>query len=294
MTTTIDVITDGSTTSLTDEDPFFVESIEGVGAAPGHLIENRGPQQHGSTVEGYRLDPREIELVVGFLSSDGLSDPVRDTLLALFKFRTSSAALRITRDDGTIRQIDWHLRLGPLLGRTGRDLDVQRAAVVLRCADPRWYDPEGVGVNFGLGGGGDAMDVPLAVPMEVGASALDQTTVIAYAGDAAEYPIITIDGPITNCVITHLGTGDELDFTGVTIGVGESRVIDLRYGHKTLVDETGAISLGDLTDESDIATFHLGPDPEVPGGNNAIQVTGTGVTAATAVSLVYYNRYTGV
>ena len=107
MTTTIDVITDGTTTSLTDEDPFFIESIDGVGASPGHLIESRGPQQHGATVEGYRLDPREIEIVVGFLSEDGLSDPNRAALLSLVSLGVWLGLIpRYNSWDAVVRPLD--------------------------------------------------------------------------------------------------------------------------------------------------------------------------------------------
>lgn len=291
--TDISVIVGGVETYLSSETPWWVESIEAAGQPPGHLIETRGPQQHGATVEGYRLDPREIELVLGW-QSDGLSDTIRSALVKLFARRDTANALRVYRDGGQVRQIDWHLQAGPLLGRRGRDVNLQKAAIVLRCPDPAWYDPEQRFVNFGLAGGGDAFVVPMVVPTGVGASTLDQSVLIAYAGDVDSYPVITITGPIEDARIENTATGDVLDFDGVTIGVSETRVIDLRYGRKTVVDELGANALPDLTDDSDLATWRLVPDPDVAGGNNSIRVTGLGVTAATQIVMRYYDRYLGV
>ena len=290
--TDLSVIVAGVETALTDEAPFWVESIEGADAAPLHRLLERGPQQHGDSDAGFRLDPREIELVIGFRTT-GLSDASRRSLLAPFKPRNTAGIFRAALDTGLVLQIDWHAARGPLMPRRGRDLDVQRAAVVLRCADPRFYDPDQHAVDFGLGGGGDAFEVPLTVPVEVGASTLDQSIVITYAGDLLEHPTVIVTGPIDDCVITNETTGETLDFTGLSLGAGETRTLDLRYGYKTVVDELGANALADLTDASDLATFHLAADPDAPGGNNSLRVTGSAVTTATAVRMRYYDRYSG-
>lgn len=74
--------------------------------------------------------------------------------------------------------------------------------------------------------------------------------------------MITVDGPINDLVITNNATGEKLDFTGDSVAVGKQRIIDLRYGNKTVVDELGADCIALLTTDSDLATWHLAPHPD--------------------------------
>jgi len=117
---------------------------------------------------------------------------------------------------------------------------------------------------------------------------------ITYAGSFAEYPVVTILGPITNPVLTNVSTGETLDFTGITIAALDSYIIDCRFGYKTVKDAAGTNKIADLTTASDLATFHLAADPEVSGGANAFTLTGSGTTGATTVTVAYYNRYVGL
>jgi hypothetical protein len=89
-------------------------------------------------------------------------------------------------------------------------------------------------------------------------------------------------------------TGEVLDFTGTTIGAGEWYELDLRYGYKTVLDNSGANVVSDLSSDSDLATWHLATDPEAAGGINSITVTGSAVTEATSVHLVWFERYLGI
>lgn len=149
-------------------------------------------------------------------------------------------------------------------------------------------------VPFALGGGSGGFNVPLTIPMSVGASTLNVTSVIDYGGTWRSSPVIVMTGPITNPVILNTTTNEKLDFTGTVLGSGTTYTIDTRYGYKTVVDQTGANKIADLTNTSDLATFHLAADPEATDGLNSIQVTGTGVTSATSVFVQYYERFVGV
>jgi hypothetical protein len=115
---------------------------------------------------------------------------------------------------------------------------------------------------------------------------------IAYAGTFPEYPIITVEGPITDPVITNETTGEVLDFTGITIAAGTVYTIDLRYGYKTVVNQAGTNKIADLTAASDLATWHLEIAPIASGGNNIITASGTATTGDTVITLTYYKRYT--
>jgi hypothetical protein len=202
--------------------------------------------------------------------------------------------MRWTLENGDIRQTDCHVNGRIVFASSNQDGFNQRCVVPLRAADPTYYDPSLQSVTFGVGGGGGAFTVPVAVPTGVGASAVDQTRTIAYAGTWRTYPIINVTGPINNLVIYNTTTGDKLDFTGYTIGVGASLTIDCRAGVKTIVDGTGTNVIDKLSDDSDLATFSLEADADAPGGVNSIRVTASGATSATEIFFQFYNRYEGL
>lgn len=118
-----------------------------------------------------------------------------------------------------------------------------------------------------------------------------QVLPIAYQGNLPEYPTIAITGPVTNPSITNLATGETLDFGTITIGAGTTYMIDTRYGQKSVL--VGTVShYGEMTKESDLAEFHIAPNPEALGGTNIFYLDGTAMSAATRFSVAYYNRYT--
>jgi hypothetical protein len=95
-------------------------------------------------------------------------------------------------------------------------------------------------------------------------------------------------------VITNQTTDEKLDFTGITISAGDYYDIDLRYGRKTAVDSNGDSVLDELTNDSDLATWHIAAAPEAPGGANSIHVSGTAITTATKVDIAWLNRHIGI
>lgn len=133
-----------------------------------------------------------------------------------------------------------------------------------------------------------------SVPAAIDGTSISASKTITYTGSFSEYPVITITGPITDPVLTNVSTGDVLDFTGITISAGNSYTIDCRFGYKTVKNSAGTNKIADLTSDSDLATFHLGADPEVSGGANALTLSGTSTDANTQVTVAYYNRYVGL
>jgi hypothetical protein len=262
---------------------------EGIGLPPLHRIAERGPQQHGDTDQGFRLDPRIINFLFAIGPPDMLSK--RDQIMGLFKPRDAAVSLKWIRDDLAVRQIDGHYVAQLGLETTSAARYYLNLPAQFKADDPAFYDPTLVAILFAIAGGSDDMDVPLAIPWPIGASVLDMTQAIAYVGTWQTYPVITVTGPIDDCVITNLSTGEKLDWTGTAIAAGEQRIVDLRYGRKTVIDEAGADAIAELTTDSDLATWHLAAAPDALGGINSVQVTGTNVTAATTVVLQYLTRY---
>ncbi len=294
MATTIEAIVAGTAYSLTDEAPFWVESVN-PGMAPGHLLESRGAEQHGSTVDGFRLDPRNLELVLGFQGTDTELYAARAQLLRIFQRRADPVLLRFTFDDGSVRQIDGHLARGLEFFRDSRDHDNMRCPVILRCGDPSFYDPTVEALTFSLGGGSASFTVPTEVPTAIGASVIDTSLAVTYEGDWRSSPhLIRITGPISDFTITNEATGDMIAAkTGVTIAAGRYVDIDCRYGTVSAVFDDDTDWIANLDDGDDLTVFHLAPDPDAGDGINTLSVTGTSVTAATKVEIAFYKRYLG-
>ena len=284
-------IVGGNEYSLNDRNNYYMLSYSGLGVPDFHRITVRGALQHGTTDVGYRLDDRVIILTVGVKGNS--AQDLHNKLLVfhkIFRPRETAGILKWVDDNG-IRYVDCHLAK---LDDGNRESDYQEMGLVLIANSPTWYDPAIVSSTFSVGGGGDLLEVPTVIPMLVGTSTLDVGKSIIYTGTSETFPKITVVGPIQNLYIEHEGTGMKLDFTGYTIGAGESLFIDLTYGQKTVVDGTGASVLDKLSYDSDLAEFSLLPSPDIPAGVNTILVQGNGVDAGTEITIKYYKRYIGV
>ncbi len=290
------VIRGGTTYEFTDWIDWGLVGTFGFGMAPSHRLTQRGPMQHGETDVGFRLDAATFGFTVG-MKALSLSDQyaLRQTMIRAFAPTAEALQVRVTLPDGEIRQRDAYLIDGLAFESGSFSGYYGEIPVRLVAPDPTWYDPAGDAATFALGGSEDTGGVvPEPVPTFVGASVLNASVAVTYGGTWLEYPRIRITGPITDPVITNVTTGEKLDFTGTTIGAGKWYELDLRYGYKTVLDDSGTNVVGDLTSESDLATWHLAVDPEAAGGINSITVTGSAATSATSVHLVWFERYLGI
>jgi len=263
----------------------------GMGGPPMHRLEERGPLQHGATDLGFRLDPRVIQLILGLFAETKPEMFQKRAQLARIFPPGAVGSLKWTMD-GLVRQIDGNLMEGMDYSSQDRKGLWQRTAIVIKCADPTWYDPAGQALTFELGGGGTGTPVPTPVPTPVGASTILTSIAINYAGDWLSYPhLIRLVGPLTNPIITNLTTGETLPFS-TTIAAGHYYDIDLRYGYKTVVDELGANKVSALAAGHDLATWHIAAHPDAPGGVNVIEVNASAVNEVSAVLISWLDRYT--
>ena len=291
----VSVVSRGTEYPLDDGSLCYLNSIDGIGAAQVRRFAHQGALQHGSTDKGFLLNPRTIRIGLAVVAAS-LEEfyERREELITLFS-PSESLVLRITRDDGAIRDIDFVFDSDLSMPITADAWTNQTSVVVLKAGNPAFYDPAGEATSFVLGGGSDLGEVPMAVPMKVGASEIDSSVEIQYSGNWHEFPVIRIVGQITDPVITNNTTGEVLDFTGYNIGTSDEIVIDLRYGRKTVVKNGTTNVIDKLTSSSDLATFHL--EARRSGEtyrSNSIAVTGSGVNPATRIEISYYNRYRGV
>jgi hypothetical protein len=157
--------------------------------------------------------------------------------------------------------------------------------------DPVAFDPAEVTATFTI-----TLDAglifPITFPITFGAGEVDDTLAITYPGTWLSFPIFTIVGPIQTPRIDNNTTGEKIEFT-IDIAPGRTVTIDLTENAKTVVDDLGNNLIGGITSDSDLATFHLAPDPEAAGGVNTLRLRGDNPTGSTDVSLAYFNRYFG-
>lgn len=289
---TLEAIVAGTTYNLNNGTPFaYIDEEDGM--AEVRRITERGPQQDGDTDIDQRLEPRTFPLgLIMYSASAAALDDNRDLAYRIFRPSRIPIRLRWTRHNGSVRQLDCHVS-GKLLFPLGRRAGFsQRFVVPLRAADPRYYDPTQQSESFALTVG-TGWTIPWEIPWTIGNATFDVSQSITYAGTWRDYPVITIKGPITDCVIENTLTGDRLDFTGTMIGLDDTYTIDLRFGAKTVVDAAGNNVIDRLVN-SDLATWSLEAAPEAPGGVNPIRVTGAAATTETEITILYYLRYVGI
>lgn len=140
----VQAIYSGGTVSLTDKSPYGLLSAKGMAGAPVRRVTSRGPAQDGDSDLGYRLQPREIELEIGFFATtDAILDAYRDTLMAAFKpLSATPVYLRVTRDDGEVRQLDCYAQgsIDIQLRPDHRPGHYHVATVRLYAPDSAYYD----------------------------------------------------------------------------------------------------------------------------------------------------------
>lgn len=295
---TIELIRNSETFSLST---FITQGVmrlgeSGVGLPPVRRLVERGPQQHGDTDVGYRLDARTISLVLLADGMDDLNDywSLRRSLQRILKPSGIPLSLRYTLPTGEVRQIDVAYAGGLDFNSVDRFGTMHRAAIQLRAADPVWYNPVGTTIAFALPTGVHTWGIPWAIPWGIGTTTLSSTLAVTNNGDWESYPIITIIGPITSPMIANTTTSETLDFTGWTITSGTTITIDTRYGYKTVTDQTGTSHIDKLSSSSDLATFKIAAAPDAPSGVNTLTVNGSSGSSATKVVVQYNERYTGL
>jgi hypothetical protein len=295
----LEAIVAGTTYQLNGGGLTYRVATTGIGMPPIRRLRQRGPFQHGVSNRGFRLDERMINLVLFFQGASlADADARRDTLARIFQpMDDTPIALRWTREDGAVRQIDGYAEgLVDFPDTPGEDrIGVsQRVVVPFLCmgSDPVFYDPA-VQTRFFSQVANGGWAVPLEVPLTaIAAAAINSVQELVYAGSWREYPVITVTGPLDGLTIENLATGEVLDFPELVLTTGQSMTIDLRYERKTVLRHDGTNLLPQLAEDSDLATWHLAPAPEAAGGLNNIRVTvGEDASYETSVLVTFYHRY---
>lgn len=294
MTETLYLIYDGDSYQVHELSTRHVTALGGIAMPPVRHVVQRGPRQQGDTLLDVLLEPRVV--TVGILEKQatrGAWWSARRDLLNMLK-RFDDLKLRLVIDD-TSESFD--LPVAYEAGAENLDafgISDYRAVLRLRAHDPVWRATSTSTLVVGVAALGDAGILPWTFPITLGVSFINANIPLVYGGTWRAYPQIDIRGPITNPTITNNATSETLKIE-TTIDDGDTVRVDLAAGVKTVENITDDANwMQYLSDDSDLATWHLAADPEADGGINALYFHGLKGGANTAITLRWQNRFIGV
>lgn len=248
--------------------------------SPIRRITEKLPELHGRVDRGYRLAERHMLLRLHLEANDGdHMARLLDRLMYAFLPTDAMLQLRVTRDDGTVRQIDCALE---------GELDVQhsdrigagaRVAVPLLAPDPTWYDPLFAGITNSV----TLIDGPVTVPIDVTGTTWETQPIFDFEGpfDAG----LTIESDLSSEVIE------------ITTALPGSTVMQfsLRPGWKNTsfsarkFDATSFQAMTEFRIPSELEVQRLTANPSATGFNYTITAAGT--DANSRVRIAYDKRY---
>lgn len=288
----------GREISFSEASRYLLVAETGFGLPPVERTEEAGPFQHGTSLIDYRVQPRTIDLVFLAKACNAQEHFAnRDDLMRIFRPSNTPITLKYSYPES-----ERHIQA---VYSGGLDFDFNKLSdlsptmkyvVRLICSDPFWYDPISRGLLWeNLVDSSVETDwvLPFDFPLTLGGSAFSRRKSLTYSGTWQTFPTITIIGPYTNFMIENLSTGEKIGMT-YEISAGETVTFSLQYGYKTVTNNSGTDLSGTVTDDSNLTTFHIATDDEVSDGLNEFELSGTGVSAASRVSLDYYTRYLGI
>ncbi|TXH48146.1 MAG: hypothetical protein E6Q97_25420 [Desulfurellales bacterium] len=273
----------GSTYNISDGSICHHIALDGIGLPQIERITQANPNIDGAFDEGFTIKPRELTLRLYFAASTKAAlDGIRDQIYEVFKPFDDPLKLRVTRDDGSVRQIDVHT-IGVLdLPESQRTAEFDQLFVVRLLAPyPFWYHP--------------TQQVTTFVPSVSG-----YTFNVNYNGSWWEWPIIKVYGYVTgfsmDITLSLPGGNQNYQFFFSPIPAGDVFTYDLRPGYKTIKNAAGVSQLGNLTENSytALSNFRLWPTPYFSAGVNPIHGTFSAKDASHKIEVYYYNRFLGV
>lgn len=274
----------------------YLESDDGFGLPGVTRVTDRGPLQNGVTDLGFRLQPRNVNLVL--VKPEACPNSwraLRQRFLEAFKPSDSPLNLRWEFGDGSRRQIDMHFTGGLSLPWTVGDRvrPSLRDVVKLYAPDPTWYDPSENSATWTLAIQ-DELSFPASFPVSFGGDVIAESVDVTYPGTWLTFPLVIFTGPIVAPKITNITTGEKLELS-YTVSAGESVTIDTRYGYKTVRNNSGVNLISYLSSDSDLATFHIAADPEAADGVNTLFASGAeAVFGQTSIRVEWNDRYIGI
>jgi hypothetical protein len=252
---------------------------------PKPRVQSHGvPGQPGAVLDEVNHDPRDfvLPLSISATSESNLRVLMRDLMYRMNPKR-GQGKLRVTSPVGDQREITCLYSAGlegdETEGASGPTF--QAMPLVLTAFDPYWYDVSPTSQTFALTSLPSFFPI---FPLRLTASQLVVDDTVTNAGDEETWPVWTIAGPGSAVTLRNSTTGLLISIPSIALTAGQVLTIDTRPGKKsvTLNDGTDLFSSIDHT-VSSLWSLRV--------GLNAIRLEMTGITAASALSVSYYQRY---
>lgn len=246
--------------------------------------EDEIPGYDGSRLRRTRFKPRTFTLkIVVTAASEPLLRTALRSLTSAMNPKTGMGYIRVTSPLGDARQIACKVAGGLGLeekeGLSGPQM--QMALVTFHAFDPFWTDTSDTSTLFDI-------DTPPSFfpifPLRLTASEIAVDITVDNDGDDEMWPVWTINGPGSGIALRNLTTGKSLVFTTMSLGAGESIVIDTRPDEKTAVRQDGTNAFPDLDVTSSMWSLQV--------GSNSVRLEMTGAVAGvSSLQLSYRKRY---
>lgn len=297
---------DGNIYPLRPDTRYALE-VSGLGMPPVRHWTTRSPYQHGRTHWGYAFQPRMVNLVLVTWACDRgefydsraanvvMLNPMNGPLI--LRLRVANANLVYELHDGWY-QAGYELegsqqQIGP------GGIWQQVGGAQIEFDDPIWKwvnSPLGAGESRDSAGRtcieddtwtlAAALVLPFVGPYLLGTTTGTNVLTCTNDGSWATRPVITMEGPIEDFVISNATNGDLLMWDGYTIAAGETVTIDIP--DKTCTSDVA----GDVSTylSGDTGSFALDP------GANTINVFASGgvVNLTTTVGICWYVELLGL
>lgn len=282
----------------------FITSVSGQGMSPIKYLSQKGPFQHGETIYDYRLQKRIIQIAFEqSIKSRWDHWTVREELMNFFRPNRQvlnafdPGILRKKLPTGNIRDLDVFIEIGPQFSATkDRNQFSIQDTIRFVAPNPTFYDPTQQSQVWTWAESNELV-FPFTFENDIISfieSFLSKVETVTYEGTWLAYPSFTITGPTQGFTIENQTTDEVLEYLRL-VGSGETITIILDYGNKSIESSVYGNVIGYLSSNSDLATFHLAPDPEAADGGNDIRILlPTGIDGTSLVTMNWYTRYIGI
>jgi len=284
------------------EIPRHLVEIQGLAMPPLEHRTVRSPFQHGETYLGFSLRPRAITVMLHLRQCTRLELwRLREDLISLINPLIGTLRLVAEFRDGSIYELhdvvyDSQFEMGTD-GMTGPY--TQNIAARFIAYDPVWwlYPMRQAGPSLTILSGlvfGDVVPPSTAVfPIIFGAVHIDQAQNVINGGNWMAFPTFTLTGPMYYPLIENTTTDEKLQLN-YAIADGEIVTITTAFGNKTVVSSIAGNLIGYLSTDSDLATFHLAPDPIATNGVNVIEFLAGNCNADSNILIQWFDRFLGL
>jgi hypothetical protein len=281
---------DGNDWNLSDRtmaNGYICSGITGIEGIP--VLMQTIPLLDGTAIPNLYI-PQPGSVVIGILIGRPASDremdyyAVLDSLVRAFLTRRNEIPapgyLRVQRPDGTTRQ----LTVYTTSGLNTPEVAISNHSVytfTLQSPDPYWQDMNPQTLVFALNVAPGILPV---LPVQLSGGTVLGTTNVFNAGNAITYPTWTITGPGTP-TMTNQRTGFQWSLN-TAIPAGQVVQVVTKPGQQMAVNQTTGANIW-----SQLVLSSLRQLWALMAGNNPVNISMLGATAATSVNLQWTNRW---